>query len=100
MRSMLKMVIANKEGNQAIIDGTLPKIIGDLMEKIHPEAAYFTLSQGKRCGYFFFDNNDSSDMPAMLEPLFMQLNAEIYITPAMNSADLEKGMMSLQNLKR
>ena len=99
MRSMLKVVIGKKEGNQTIKDGTLPKIMGELMEKIHPESAYFTLSCGERCAYFFFDFHDSSELPLLLEPLFMQLGADISITPAMNQQDLEKGFLSLQNMK-
>jgi hypothetical protein len=35
---------------------------------------------------------DSSDIPAIAEPLFMGLNAEIEMLPVMNQDDLQKGL--------
>ena len=40
----------------------------------------------------FFDMADSSDLPIVAEPLFMALNAEIEVQPAMNLEDLNRGL--------
>jgi len=40
----------------------------------------------------FFDMRDASDIPAIVEPLFMGLNALVEILPVMNGDDLKKGL--------
>jgi hypothetical protein len=37
-------------------------------------------------------DRESSELPAIAEPLFMGLNAEIEVIPAMNADDLKKGL--------
>ena len=41
MRTLLRIALDVDASNQAIMDGTLPQIISDTTEKIHPEASYF-----------------------------------------------------------
>jgi hypothetical protein len=48
--------------------------------------------KGRRCAMLFFDMHDASDLPVIAEPLFMGLNAEIEVQPAMNLEDLKKGL--------
>ena len=36
--------------------------------------------------------HDSSDIPAIVEPLFMGLDAEVELLPVMNTDDLRKGL--------
>ena len=40
----------------------------------------------------FFDMQDASDIPVVAEPLFMGLDAEIELIPAMNADDVRKGL--------
>jgi hypothetical protein len=65
------------------------------MEQIKPEAAYFTSDHGKRTAFLVFDMQDSSQMPVLSEPFFLQLNAEISYTPVMNMEDVQKGLSQL-----
>jgi hypothetical protein len=95
MRMLLKVTVPVEAGNKGIHDGTLPKVIQATMERIKPEAAYFSATAGKRCAYFFFDMKDASDMPAIAEPLFMGLNAEVEMSPAMSAEDLQAGLRKL-----
>lgn len=47
-----------------------------------------------------FDMKDPSELPSIVEPFFMQMNAEVEITPVMDAKDLEKGLsawMKMQN---
>ncbi len=61
-------------------------------ERWRPEAMYFTTFDGQRTPYMVFDMPDPSDMPPFAEPFFMELNADVQPAPAMNGADLEKGL--------
>jgi hypothetical protein len=40
----------------------------------------------------FFNMQDASDIPGIVEPLFMGFNAEVELLPAMNAGDLKIGL--------
>ena len=92
MRMMLRVTIPVEAGNQAIKDGTLPRTMQSTMERLKPEAAYFLAEDGRRTALFFFDMQDVSGIPPMVEPLFMGMNAAVTIVPVMNADDLQKGL--------
>lgn len=92
MRTLLKFTLDLNAGNKAIKDGSLEKVLLTLKNKIKPEAEYYTTEAGFRCGFFFFDLKDSSDIPFIAEPLFLQLNAKVEFSPVMNGEDLQKGL--------
>ncbi|MDQ0715069.1 hypothetical protein QFZ55_004521 [Streptomyces luteogriseus] len=95
MRVLLKASMDTEKANEAIRNGTLGKLIQESMEQIKPEAAYFTSDHGKRTAFLVFDMQDSSQMPVLSEPFFLQLNAEISYTPVMNMEDVQKGLSQL-----
>jgi hypothetical protein len=39
-----------------------------------------------------FDMTDASQIPAIVEPLFLGAKAQVTLTPCMNVDDLEKGL--------
>ena len=63
-----------------------------IIRKLNAEASYFVAQDGLRCALIFFDMKESSELPAIAEPLFKGLNAEIEVIPAMNADDLKKGL--------
>ena len=78
-------------GNKAIKDGQLPKFMESTIATLKPEAAYFFAEDGKRTAELFLDMKDVSQIPAMVEPFFMGVNASVDITPVMNADDLRPG---------
>jgi len=92
MRTMMKISIPAKSGNDAIADGSLPRIIQTTLETLKPEAAYFFPENGKRTSLLFFDLKDPSQIPVVAEPFFMGLQAEVSLTPVMNPQDLQTGL--------
>ncbi|WP_406191846.1 MULTISPECIES: DUF3303 family protein [unclassified Streptomyces] len=97
MRVMLRAQLDTQMSNEAIKNGTLPKVMQSMTEQLKPEAAYFGPSQGGRSCTFVFDMQDSSMLPTIAEPLFEGLGAKIEIQPVMNSEDLQKGLAALQD---
>ncbi|WP_086565012.1 hypothetical protein [Streptomyces africanus] len=95
MRVLLKASMDTEKANEAIRNGTLGKLVQESLEQIKPEAAYFTSDHGKRTAFMVFDMQDSSQMPVLSEPFFLQLGAEITYTPVMNLEDLQKGLSQL-----
>ena len=92
MRMMLKILVPTEAGNDAVKDGSLAKLLADTIRKLNAEASYFVAQDGLRCALIFFDMKDSAELPTIAEPLFMGLNAEVEVVPAMNADDLKKGL--------
>jgi len=90
MRFLLKVSIPVETGNALAKEGRLAKIIGQIVDDLKPEAAYFLDDRGKRTGYIFFHIQDNSDIPKVVEPWMLALNASIEIHPAMALEDLKK----------
>ena len=96
MRFLLKASLNTEKANDLIRSGKLPQLMQEAMESIKPEAAYFTLDHGVRTCYLVFDMQDSSQMPPIGERFFMDLDAELDMTPVMNAEDLQKGLSQLR----
>lgn len=93
MRTMVRVTIPVDAGNAAIKNGSLPKVIGEALEQLKPEAAYFfTGSSGARTCLLVIDLKEPSDIPGIAERFFMGLNAAVQFTPVMNAADLKTGL--------
>lgn len=92
MRMLMKVTIPVEAGNKAIKDGSLPKTIMAFVEQWKPEACYFVAENGHRVGHLYFDMKNSNDLPSVAEPFFLNLNAAIQVSPAMNLDDLKVGV--------
>jgi len=92
MRTLVKISIPAEAGNTAIANGSLPKILGESLERLKPEAAYFTLENGVRTALFVIDLQNVADMPMVVEPFVMGFNAAVTMTPVMNQDDLKLGL--------
>jgi hypothetical protein len=92
MRMMLKILIPTEDGNRTIKDGSLAKLLEATIRKLNAEASYFFAEGGFRSAMIFFDMKDASDIPGIVEPLFMGCNAEVELLPVMNADDLKKGL--------
>jgi hypothetical protein len=96
---MMRVRVDTESGNAAVKSGKLGKVIGDFMAKAKPEAAYFTVDEGQRTAFFFFDMKESSQMPALGEDLFMSLGAELHLSPVMNADELKVGLAAVMEHK-
>jgi|SRR6476646_8743687 len=92
MRMMLKFTLPVEKGNDAFKDGSLAKTLESIMNKLKPEAAYFSPLNGERGGMIFFDLAEPSQIVEVVEPLFLNLHATTELVPVMNGEDLRKGL--------
>ncbi len=92
MRMMLRAQFPVEKANSAIKDGTLQRVVQETVERINPEAVYFTAVDGMRTAFFVFDMTDSSQTVSISEPFFLELDAALSYSPVMNPDDLQKGL--------
>lgn len=96
MRVLLKASLDTERANDVIRSGKMPQLMGEALDRLQPEAAYFTVDHGKRTAYLVIDLQSSSDLPQAGEPFFLDLGAEIDFTPVMNREDLAAGLSQLR----
>lgn len=89
---MMKAQMATEAGNAAIREGRLPDVIGEVIERLKPEAVYFVAEGGMRTALLVFEMDESTDIPYAAEPLFMGVGAEITFSPAMNLDEMREGV--------
>lgn len=95
MRTLLKAQLDTEAASKAISGGKMPEVMQETIERLQPEAAYFTPTDGVRTCYFVFDLKDPSDIPVISEPLFQTFEARLTYSPVMNQEDLQKGLSQL-----
>ncbi len=92
MRMMLRWTVPVEKGNETIRDGSLAATMQSLLEELKPEAAYFWPENGERAGMMVFDMADTTQIPQIAEPLFMNLDAAVEFLPVMNADDLKTAL--------
>ncbi|MER5207504.1 hypothetical protein [Streptomyces sp. NPDC002825] len=95
MRMLLRVEMDTKASNEAIRQGSLLKIIEGTLDELNAEAAYFTVEDGCRTAYIFFELTEPSQMPKISEPFFMEVGAKIHYSPVMNPEELHKGIAAI-----
>ena len=88
MRFLAKITIPKRTGDEASRSGELQRTVQSAIERLTPEAAYFFEQDGDRECLFVIN----LDVPAMLKPLFHNLDPSIYVTPVVNAAEFQQGL--------
>ena len=86
MRFMTKVTIPSEKWDEAQKSGTIQGTIESAMQKLRPEAAYFSEEEGKRECIFVFN----LDMPSLLKPLFPNLGASFEGRAVTNAAEFQQ----------
>jgi hypothetical protein len=96
MKYLLKFSFPIEAGNAALKDPQFGSKIKQFLTDIKAEAAYFTLVNGQRGGYIILNIDDASQVPAIVEPLFFWLKADVEYIPLMRPQDLEKAAPAIE----
>lgn len=88
MKYLLKFRIPVEAGNAMIQDAEFAGKMKALLQHIKAEAAYFTPVEGQRGGYIVLSMEQASHLPAIAEPFFLWLKADVEFLPVMEPDDL------------
>ncbi|MGD8355980.1 MAG: hypothetical protein PVH83_09995 [Methyloceanibacter sp.] len=92
MLLMMKFSIPVESGNLAARSGRMEKAIESVVNATNAEAAYFTMIDGERGGYIFFEEADQAQLTHVTEALMSALEAAVEIVPALSLEDLKHGL--------
>ena len=90
MHYIMKFSIPIEPGNTALRDPEFGKKMQQYLDEVKAKAAYFTSMNGQRGGYVVLEMADASQIPAISEPLFLWLKAEVEFLPVMTLEGLAK----------
>jgi hypothetical protein len=96
MRFLLTASMSKEAGTRLAKQGKLSSTIQAVLESIKPEAAYFGAKDGKRTAFLIVDLPDASYIPAVAEPLFLAVDADIDFMPVMVVEDLMKATPAIE----
>jgi hypothetical protein len=97
MKYIMRIKMASgEEGNNVLKDPLFGKKMQDALTEVKSEAAYFGTICGSRGGYIVVNIDDASQIPAIAEPFFIWLKAEIDFYPVMTIQDLGKAGPSIE----
>lgn len=94
MRFLIRTRIPTEPGNKMIQDPDFLKKLEDYMNKVKPEASYFMPIEGQRSCAFIVNAERNEQLPAMVEPLWQWMGANVDVIPVMNFDDLKKGLQN------
>ena len=95
MKYIMKLRMNLEKGNEEISDPQFGHKMNELLTEIKAEAAYFTTICGQRGAFIVVNLNDASEIPAIAEPFFLWLKADIDFYPVMKPEDLAKAGTSI-----
>ena len=98
MRILMTVTMPHEPFNTMVRDGTIGQKMRAVLDAIHPEAAYFTDTDGKRSGILVVNLEDPSRIPSLAEPWFLTFQADCEFRPVMLPEDL--GRAGLEELGR
>jgi hypothetical protein len=90
MRMLLRVEFPHEPFNSFVKDGSAGAKMMGILNELKPEAVYFTDINGHRCGLLFFQMENNSQIPAIVEPWFLTFNADCHVHPVMVPEDLAK----------
>jgi len=90
MKYIMKVSFPTEVGNLRIKDPQFGAKMKDVLAEIKAEAAYFGTICGERGGYIVVNIENASQMPAIAEPFFLWLQADVNFIPVMTPEDLGK----------
>jgi hypothetical protein len=90
MRMLMKVSIPHEQFNAFVRDGSIGQKLNRVLEETKPEAVYFTNLHGQRGVILIVDVPEPSKVPALAEPWFLLLNADVEFHIVMKPDDLGK----------
>ena len=94
MRILFTISLPVEAANNAARNGF--SAVQSILEEQKPEAVYFGTKDGKRTAFLIMQMEREADIPRILEPWFLSMNASVDVMPVMNAEDLASAGPSIR----
>ena len=84
MKFLVRATMPVEAGNALVRNPNFGKIMQDVLADLKPEAVYYAVERGQRTIYFVVNFADASEIPRIVEPLWLTMKADIDFIPAMD----------------
>lgn len=88
MRLLLNVSIPHEPFNTLLREGKAGEILQNIIAELKPESIYFTEQGGTRGAVAIVNIDDSSQIPSVSEPFFLNFNADCEFRVVMSPEDL------------
>ena len=96
MRFLVKVRIPVEAGNEMVRDGKIGDRIKSILADTKPEAVYFAVNEGQRTIFMVVDVKDASLLPAIAEPLWLGLQADVETTAVLTEKEFAKAAQHIE----
>ena len=90
MKMLVNVAFPIEPFNSMVRNGTAGDIIGQVLEDVKPESIFFTEQDGHRGAVMVVEVADASSIPSIVEPWFLNFEANCEFNIAMTPDDLMK----------
>lgn len=90
MKILMNVKIPHEPFNTLLRKGRAGEIIQEIIKELKPESIYFTEQGGARGAVAIVNIENESDIPSIVEPFFLNFNADCEFRVAMSPQDLDK----------
>jgi len=90
MKLMVNFELPTEFLNTLSREGKAGSTMTEIMEELEPEAAYFYAPNGRRGGTMILSIDDASQIPAILEPFYLRLEAKCECHLVMSPEELSR----------
>ena len=90
MKMLVNVAFPIEPFNSMVRNGTAGDIIRQVLEDVKPESIFFTEQDGKRGAVMVVEVLDASSIPSIVEPWFLNFEANCEFNIAMTPDDLMK----------
>ena len=90
MRMLIIVRLPHETFNTAVKDGSAGPKMNAILKEVKPDAVYFTEMNGKRTVVIIVEMERVSMIPSLVEPWFLEFNADVEVHPVMIGQDLEE----------
>ena len=95
MRFLVRATIPVEAGNALVRDPNFGKVMEDILSDLKPEAVYYCVEHGQRTIYFVLNVEETHQISAIAEPLWLSLKANIEAMPAMNQDEFTRALLGI-----
>ncbi len=94
MKMLVNVICPIEPFNTMVRNGTAGEIIGRVIDEIKPESIYFTEIEGNRGAIMVVEVPDASAIPSIVEPWFLNFEANCEFSIAMTPDDLMRANLT------